>query len=270
MNRKRRHPQGTGDKPPSGSIHVATPADGPTRRSLLFIENQEHQWLGLCTPAKDAGWHVTVQGDPDKAFRLLEELIEHNNPPDVVSIDLGLLDKPNRPDYGLACLSRISKRWGRTLNVIVHSGIPLEETVMRRVLAAGASYFHLNEGSSESYVKLLEHVARGYAVYSPGPAALLPSMVALKPDPWAANPEFWRMAPLLHEGLTYKKIASHEQMKSEAGVMDRVKRMAQALADGAHVPPLHQDGIGEPRISREPYREVVVEWYRQNRSYYGY
>lgn len=233
-------------------------------RRLLFVEDATWQATGLTMMLEKTGlWEVDVCATPTEALDMLARASNIRNMsrmPSVVSVDLGLSDKPDSPEYGLALLKQIRQRW-EGLSIVVHSTLPVKPEVVREVLAHKASYVFLSDDrEARAYVALLPFIAQGYLMYSPTPAGQLADVISLQPDPFSANPEYWRTLELLAQNKLYREVAKKESV-SERAIMARVRNIAHKLAELEEIPPLPQG---------EVYKPIVIEWYMKNRFRYGH
>ena len=232
---------------------------------IVFVEDKGVQMYGVTRPLEETGqWHVIKCRSSDETLKTLEAASQKNELPSIVSIDLGLDDLPETTDRGLELLEKIRKRW-QGLPIIAHSTLETNESIVRRVVAQGASYFYLRDISDvEGYIGILPFIAIGFLIYSPKPAAQLPRIASKIPDPFYTHPEYWRTLELLDKDFTYAQIANMDsKAKTEKGIMSRVRRIAMWLAELGEIEEIYLDADNLPN---EGYRRVVVRWYRANKA----
>ena len=235
------------------------------KSKIVFVEDKGVQMYGVTRPLEETGrWQVIKCRNSEETLKTLNTASQKNELPSIVSIDLGLDDLPETTDRGLELLEKIRKRW-QGLPIIAHSTLETNESIVRRVVAQGASYFYLREtGDVEGYIGILPFVAIGFLIYSPKPAAQLPRIASKVPDPFYTHPEYWRTLQLLENNYTYAQIAALDsKAKTEKGIMSRVKRIAMWLAELGEIEEIYLD---EDNLPNEGYRRVVVRWYRENKS----
>lgn len=238
--------------------------ESPLRKArvILFIEDFDVQADGVLRHLNKKVWKAIRCKSPDEALRYLNEASDKGELPDVVSIDLGLEPKRSVPDIGLELLQAIRKRWGG-LPIIVHSSLDVDESVVQKVVAQGASYYYLRESNLKTYVDLLPYVAQGIMIFTQVPAGYLPKVANRHPDPFFDRDEWKRTIKLLDEGLTYSQIAQRVG-RTERAIMARVQRMAIKLETLDEIDPIAETE------SHEPYRQAVVNWYRKNKHHLNY
>lgn len=237
-----------------------------SKRAILFVEDREHQTVGVATPIKATGdWEVITCKTSIEATRMLDEMSKAGSLPSIVSVDLGLPPKPKEAEVGIDLLKNIRGRW-EGLPIVVHSVLEVKENVVRTIISQGASYFYLfDEADVSAYIHLLPFLAQGYLVFSPTPASRLPSVVSVMPDPFQGNPEIWKTLQYLAQGATYLRIAEREGVGDRA-IMARVKKAALVLEALGEIQILLDSDDAAP----EKYKPYVIEWYHRNRVRFGY
>ena len=230
-------------------------------REIYFVEDWEVQMYGVASLLDKKEWKIIHCSTRKEVMEKLEKSISNGTLPAIVSIDLGLEDKPEKPDYGLELLKNIRKRW-EGLPIIVHSALSVDEETVKTVVEYGASYYYLKDKSdAQKYADLLPFVAQGILVFSQKPAGLLPKVITRLPDPFYDRPEYKRTIRLLAEGLTYAQIAERDsRAQTDRGIMARVNRIAAKLEALNEIDPIIESE------SPEPYKEAVVNWYKKNRQ----
>lgn len=227
---------------------------------LLFVENNPDQMQAAKAELEAAGWQTHLVRAPDEAQKLLER--NQDTLPDVISVDLGLLEKKEDPEYGLKLLHDIRERWSPSaLPLVVHSaisGTKFNERLVRKVAASGASYFWLrDEAHVRAYVLMMPFIAQGYIVYSPSPAGMLQRVLSASPPPFVNNSTLVQTLKFLNEGKTFEQIGKLEKHGDKA-IQARVKKMAETLELLGEIGPL------EESQSTAPYRNALVKWYLKN------
>lgn len=254
----------TSDTEFPGITVIRQPKDNSPKR-ILFVEDHPLQMYGVSTLLIQNDWAVEIIETHKLAFDKLNDDSQRGMAvPDVISIDLGLGDKPEAADYGLELLEKIRKRW-KGLPLIVHGTlVKVSEDIVRRIVAQGASYFYLGDaGDAQAFAMMLPYIAQGYVIYSPSPAARLTHIITTKPDPFIKNPEYWTTLKLLNEGKRYGDVAEIHVVGLEA-IKARVKKIALTLEALNEIPQLAESS------EDERFKPLVIEWYRKNRFRYGH
>jgi DNA-binding NarL/FixJ family response regulator len=267
--------QGGNGVPPIGASVWSVPqepANSPGQH-ILIVEDSEGQLAGMFAVLHSRGWQIDVAKSPIEALNYLEEAKVGMRPlPHVISIDLGLMELIERPDYGLELLETIGNQW-EGIELVVHSSIPrkqgsgddgVDETTVRRVMTQGASYFYLRDQPNLlAYADMLPYVLKGYVVYSPMPALLLREIARAKPTPFVQDEKALTTLKKLHEGKTYREIADEERL-AEQTIRSRVANIYSALVALGEISSKRNEGDETP-IRAGEYREAVLSWYRKNK-----
>lgn len=248
-------------------------------RRMLFVEDKPGQLLGIQTLLSNAlpTWQVETARTVHEAIGFLANETDKIYPSfDIVSIDLGLDDQPDKPVRGLELLRRIRNMYDG-LPIVVHSiAVPPDPDTLREVLANQASYIYLlDAGDARGYIYMLPRLIQGFVVFSAKPAALIPRVVSMRPNPFP-KPEYWEtLALLARPELTYREIGSRLNVV-ENTIKGRVNRMARTLEDLGildHFDPEFgadqvdaADSDDDKRIER--LRPILVKWYHENKSRY--
>ncbi|MCO5193120.1 MAG: response regulator [Anaerolineae bacterium] len=224
---------------------------------LLIVDDKLMTMRGISSELRRSGlWRVEEVSTPTEAIDMLETLEKRNDLPDVVSVDLGLADLPNEPQYGLSLLKRIRSTWDG-LNLVVHSGLDVDEALVREVMQHRASYCHLvSAHEAQLYLQVLPFIAQGCLILSPTPAVQLHNYFSAAPDPFANNVELWGTLELMALGRTYTQIAKAEHVQPGT-IKKRVQRLVTTL-----------ETLGEFEDQEEEnerrHRQRLIRWYHQN------
>lgn len=194
-------------------------------RTVLIIDDQDMSYQYLENRFEDSKrWRVIRAKSKDAALGRLDR---DGEAIDAIILDPGLPPDTHSPlTVGLPLARRIREKFKRK-PILVISNLGIEEDVAGEFIAGllplGISAVFARQTGDYDPVLLLDLVARGYFILSPGAADELPDVVADRPDP--LEEDLWDVVRPLAAGQSYLQIGNELRIDRSTAQSRREKAL---------------------------------------------
>ena len=223
-------------------------------KTVLIIDDQDMSFIYLESRFEASmRWRVVRAKTKDEALYRLER---EGDAIDAVILDPGLPPDTNSPlTVGLPLARAIREKYKRR-PILVISNLGIKDDPAGELIAGllplGVSAVFARQAGDYDPVALLELVAQGYFILSPGAADELPDVVADRPDP--LEEDLWDVVRPLAEGHSYLQIGD-ELGIDKSTAQDRRDRALDRLVMTGEL-------IVEDRKKATP---LMSQWYDDNK-----
>jgi|GEM_PF-3821591 len=200
-------------------------------KTLLIVEDTQSQFTGISQQIREfwPKWNIQHTIGAEDTLRFLGQ--HAPNPPDLVSVDLGL-EENDDPKIGLRLLQEIRGKH-RGVPLAVHTMLRVPDEIVHQIIGLPASFVRIRDQDAlVAYCAVLPYIARGFVFLSPTSAARLQGIISDFPDP--LGDEDWKYLRLLAQQqpkkLTYREIAGLLHV-TEGNVQTRVNVIAHRIQE---------------------------------------